>query len=172
MWQSILNVLGLILLDLAMLTSLILIPLGLPGNFILLGLALLAAWLGGFQAIGWLALAVMAALIVLAEVLEALLGSAFARRYGASWWGVLGAFLGGIAGVIVGSALLPIVGSLIGAFLGAALGAVLLEAWHLRRVDADALRAGWGAFLGKLVASILKVSIGMGIVIFILLRTH
>ncbi len=172
MWQSIVGVLGLIFLDLAMLVGLILIPLGLPGNFILLGLALLAAWAGGFQTIGWLALIVMAALIILAEVLEAMLGSALARRYGASWWGVLGAFVGGIAGVIIGSAIVPLIGSLVGAFAGAAIGAVLLEAWHLRRVDSEALRAGWGAFLGKLTAAILKVALGMGIVIFVVLRTH
>ena len=172
MWQSILNVLGLIALDLGMLVSLVLIPLGLPGNFLLLGLAVLAAWIGSFQTIGWLALVVIAALIVAAEVVEAMLGSVFARRYGASWWGVLGAFAGGIAGMIVGSAILPLVGSLIGAFLGAALGAVLLEAGTLRRVDAEALRAGWGAFLGKLTAAILKVSLGMGIALFIVLRTH
>lgn len=172
MWQSVLKIIGLAFLDLTMLVSLILIPLGLPGNFILLALALLVAWLGGFQAVGWLALLVMAALVVLAEVVEALLGSAMAKRFGASWWGVGGAFVGGIAGVLLGSAVLPIIGSLVGAFLGAAVGAVLLEAWHLRRVDQDALRAGWGAFLGKLLASLLKVSIGMGIVVFIVIRTH
>ncbi len=172
MWQTVLKVVGLAFLDLAMLGSLILVPLGMPGNFVLLALALLAAWLGGFQAIGWLALIVMAALVLLAELIEALLGSAMAKKYGASWWGVGGAFVGGIAGVLLGSAVLPIVGSLIGAFLGAAAGAVLLEAWHLRRVDHEALRAGWGAFLGKLLASLLKVSIGMGIVVFVVLRTH
>jgi uncharacterized protein YqgC (DUF456 family) len=172
MWQSVLKVIGLIFLDLAMVVSLILIPLGIPGNFILLGLAFAAAWIGGWQAIGWLALLVMVLMVLLAEVVEALLGSAMAKKFGASWWGVAGAFLGGIAGVILGSALLPLVGSLIGAFLGAAVGAVLLEAWHLRRVDQGALRAGWGAFLGKVLASLFKMSVGMGIVIYVVLRTH
>ena len=73
MWQDILKVIGLVFLDLGMLCCLILIPLGVPGNFILLALALLAAWLGSFQALSWLALGILAALVILAEVVAALL---------------------------------------------------------------------------------------------------
>ncbi len=172
MWQSIVKVIGLVFLDLGMLCCLILIPLGVPGNCMLLALTILAAWLGGFQALSWLALSIMATLIILAEVVEALLGSAMAKRYGASWWGVGGAFVGGIAGVIIGSALLPVVGTLFGAFLGAAAGAVLLEGWHLRRIDNEALRAGWGALLGRLMAALFKVSVGVGIAVYVVIRTH
>lgn len=172
MWQSIVKVVALVFLDLGMLCSLILIPLGAPGNFILLGLALLAAWLGSWQSLGWLSLVIMAAMVILAEVVEALLGSAMAKRFGASWWGVLGAFLGGIAGVILGSALLPVVGTLIGAFLGAGAGAVLVEGWRLRRIDAEVMRAGWGALLGRVLAAIFKMSVGVGIVIYIVMQTH
>jgi len=172
MWQGILKITGLIFLDLALLVSLFLIPLGVPGNFIILGLALMAGWLGGFQAIGLWALLIMLAAVLLAELVEALLGSAMARKYGASWWGVLGALLGGFLGVIVGTALLPLVGSLIGAFLGAALGAAALEAVNLRRMDQEALRAGWGAFIGRLLASFFKMGVGTGMVIWVILRTH
>lgn len=172
MWESIVKWIGLVGLDLAMLACLFLIPLGIPGNFILLGLALLAAWLGGFAAIGWVALLVMLGAVLLAELVEALLGAAMARRYGASWWGVLGALLGGFAGAIIGTAILPLLGSLVGAFLGAALGAALLEALKLRRMDEDALRAGWGAFLGRVLASMFKISVGMGIVAYVVFRTQ
>ncbi len=172
MWQSLLKITGLVFLDLGLLISLFLIPLGIPGNFIILGLALLAAWLGGFQVLGLWSLLIMLAAVLLAELVEALLGSAMAKKYGASWWGVLGALLGGFLGVIVGTALLPLVGSLVGAFLGAALGAALLEAVNLRRVDADAMRAGWGAFLGRLLASFFKMGVGAGMVIWVILQTH
>lgn len=172
MWQSIVKWIGLVSLDMAMLTCLFLIPLGIPGNFILLGLALLAAWLGGFTAIGWIALVIMLGAVLLAELVEALLGAAMARKYGASWWGVLGAVLGGLAGAIIGTVLLPLLGSLLGAFLGAAIGAALLEAMNLRRLDEEAFRAGWGAFLGRILASMFKMSVGMGIVAYIVYRTH
>jgi hypothetical protein len=167
-----LKIIGLACLDLAMLACIIVIPLGLPGAWILLALALLAAWLGGFAAIGWQALALMLLLVILAEILEAILGSAMARKFGASWWGVFGAFAGGFLGAIIGSAILPLIGTLAGAFLGAAAGAVALEAWHQRRLDQSALRAGWGAFLGKLLAALLKVSLAAGIAAYVILRTH
>jgi uncharacterized protein YqgC (DUF456 family) len=172
MGEAALRVLGLILLDLGLLACLILVPLGLPGNFILLGLALVAAWLGHFASIGWVALLVMLGLVLLAELVESLLGAAMTKRFGASWWGVGGAFLGGIAGSLIGSAVLPLVGTLVGAFLGAAAGAVLLEAWHRRRVDAEAMRAGWGAFLGKLLASLIKVAVGLAIAVYVVAQTH
>ncbi|MCP4546859.1 MAG: DUF456 domain-containing protein [bacterium] len=172
MLHTILKIAGLAALDLALLTCLILIPMGIPGNFIMLALALLTAWLGHFQAISWLALIIMLAMVILAEVVEAALGSVMARKYGASWWGVGGAFIGGITGVILGTAVLPLIGSLIGAFIGSAVGAVLLETWHLRRIDDEVLRAGWGAFIGKLLAALFKVSVGMGIMAYIIIRTH
>jgi len=172
MWHDALKIIGLVFLDLGMVASLFLIPLGVPGNFIILGLALLAAWLGGFQALGFASLMVMLTAVLRAELVEALLGSAMARRYGASWWGVLGALIGGFLGVLAGTALLPVVGSLVGAFLGAALGAALLEALNLRRLDKDALRAGWGAFLGRLLASFFKMGVGAGMAIWVVLRTH
>lgn len=172
MGDAALRVLGLIGLDLGLIACLILVPLGLPGNFLMLGLALVAAWLGGFARIGWIALLVMLGAVLLAELLESLLGAAMTRRYGASWWGVGGAFIGGIVGALVGSAALPLVGTLVGAFLGAASGAVLLEAWQRRRVDAEALRAGWGAFLGKLLASLLKEAVTLAIAVYIVMRTH
>ncbi|MBN2171467.1 MAG: DUF456 domain-containing protein [Candidatus Krumholzibacteriota bacterium] len=172
MWQSVLKALGLILLDLGMLACLLAVPIGLPGNWVLLGLALLAAWAGHFQAIGWLTLAVMAGLVVLAEVVEAFLGAAMTRRYGASWWGALGAFAGGILGVILGTLALPVLGSVAGAFLGAAAGAAALEAWRLRRMDGEAMRAGWGAFVGKVLAALFKSAVGVGIAIVVVMRTH
>jgi uncharacterized protein len=172
MLSSIFHVAGLILLDAAMLGCLLLIPIGLPGNFILLGLALLVAWLGQFQVIGWVALLVMLALVILAEVVEALLGSALARKFGASWWGVGGAFVGGIVGAVAGSAIIPLIGTLVGAFLGAAVGAVLLEVWHQRRIDENAFKAGWGALLGKVLATLFKTSVAMGIIAMMVIRTH
>jgi uncharacterized protein len=172
MWQSVLKIVGLVFLDLGLLVSLFLIPLGIPGNFVILGLALLTAWIGGFQVIGFWTLLIMLGAVLLAELVEAFLGSAMAKKYGASWWGVLGALLGGFLGVIAGTALFPVVGSLVGAFLGAALGAAILEAVNLRRVDADAMRAGWGAFLGRLLASFFKMGVGVGMVIWLILRTH
>lgn len=165
------NVLALIGLDLVLIIGLIAIPLGLSGNFILLGAAVVTALVTGFDAIGWVALIIMAVGVAMGEIIEALLGSLVAQKYGASRWGMIGAFVGGVIGAILGTMVLPIIGSILGSFWGAGLGALIFELLH-RRQMAPGMRAGWGAIVGKFVATGIKISIGTAIVVYIIIRTH
>jgi uncharacterized protein YqgC (DUF456 family) len=168
-WSSIGNVALVVLLDLLLIAGLIAIPIGLSGTFILTGFALIIGLLTGFQAVTIWAVLAFLALAILAEVVESALGSLMARRYGASKWGMLGAYLGGILGAIAGTPVFPIVGTLIGSFIGAAGLAVLFEWLHLRQLDAS-LPPGWGAILGKMLAGFLKVAIGLATAIYLHLR--
>jgi uncharacterized protein YqgC (DUF456 family) len=170
-WNAIGHIGLLVLLDIVLLAGLIAIPLGLSGNFIILGTAVAVAVATGLRAISLWALIVMAVLVVAGEVIEALLGSAMARRYGASKWGMIGAFVGGIGGAIAGTPIAPLVGSIIGSFIGAAAGAVLFEYLHLRHLRRS-MPAGWGALLGKLASSLIKILIGLALAIYIIARTH
>ena len=117
-----------------------------------------ALW--GFGAIGWPRLAAFAALNGVGEVVEALLGSFYVAKRGATRWGVAGAFAGGIVGAIAGSAIAPILGTLAGGFLGAFGGAVLAEYWRDRRLDAS-LRVGLHATVGKLLAALAKMALAV-----------
>jgi uncharacterized protein YqgC (DUF456 family) len=178
-WSIIFRIVGVILLDIALIVGLIAIPLGLSGNFIILGLALITAIATGFQAIGWVALLIMAAAVVIGEVVESFMGVLMARKFGATKWGMSGAFLGGLGGAIlggiigaaVGTFIVPVIGTIIGSFVGTALGAVLLE---LARGSSreKGTRAGMGAFLGKVLASAFKMAIGIGMVVYIVIQTH
>ena len=161
----------LILLDVVLIGSLIAIPLGLGGNFTLLGAALLVGIITGFQEVSILALVIMAVLVVVGEIIESILGSYMAHKFGATRWGMIGAFVGGILGAIIGTPILPIIGSIAGSFIGAAAGAVLLEYYHQRQLDTS-LPAGWGALLGKLASSVIKMCIGVGIAIHLVIQTH
>ncbi len=157
----------LVLLHLAVVAGLFGVVLGLSGNFILLGLALITAWIGGFQQLsGWLLLLLLV-LAVLGEVVEAFLGVATARGFGATRWGMIGTFVGGIAGAMVGTSVLPLIGSLVGAFAGSFLGAVIGELLRGGRAGAS-MRAGTGAFVGKVVATSFKLAIGILIAFFTL----
>lgn len=180
-FDIVLQILALIGLDLALLVALLLIPLGLGGNFVLLGLALVVALVGGFEHVGWWALGIMLAAVITGEVLETVLGSLVAKKYGASKWGMLGAFLGGIFGAILGTGVLPVIGSLAGSFIGAAGGALIAElvvlsarGTEIRGLDQTrpGLRAGFGALVGKALATGLKMAIGVAIAIYLVLRTH
>jgi uncharacterized protein YqgC (DUF456 family) len=158
------DILLLVLLHVAVLAGMAAIVLGLSGNFILLGLALLVAWLGKFLHLSvglWFVLLVLA---VGGEVVEAFLGVAAARTFGATRWGMIGAFLGGLAGAALGTLWIPVLGSLVGAVLGAFAGAFAGE--RVRGTGTRAsVRAGTGALLGRAAATVFKVGIGIFIAV-------
>ena len=169
--HMVLRVLGLLVLDVVLFASLIAIPIGLPGTFVIAGAAVVTLLATGGAHYGWVAVIVMAALAVLGEVIESFLGPAVAGRYGATKWGMAGAFLGGIAGAVLGTALYPVVGTVIGSFIGTAFGAPLLE-WSRGASGGEGARAGFGAFLGKGVASAIKLAFGMAMAIYIVMKVH
>ncbi|MBD3335716.1 MAG: DUF456 family protein [Candidatus Eisenbacteria bacterium] len=178
-WPLSLRIAAVVVLDAVLLFGLLAIPLGLSGNFIILGAALVTALLTRFALIGWVALVVMTGSTILGEVVESLLGSLMARRYGATKWGMSGAFfgawggalLGGAIGAALGSLILPLVGTLIGSFIGTAAGAILMEVGR-GSTRGDGMRAGYGAFLGKTLASAFKLAIGIAMVVYIAIRVH
>lgn len=124
----------------------------LPGAPLILAGAFLYAWYTSFQAIGWGTLVTLLILTVLSEVLDRFSSLIGAKRYGASRWGLAGAFLGGVVGLVSGG----IVGLVIGPFLGA----IFLEMIHGRGFRM-ALQAGWGAFLGILGGALGKLLIAL-----------
>jgi uncharacterized protein YqgC (DUF456 family) len=163
------GVLGRILLYLVLLAGLVLIPLGMGGTFVMVGAAALFGLATGFEHVTLRLLAVLLGLALVGEGIESLMGVAMARRYGASKWGMWGAFLGGIGGAIVGAPV-PVVGNLVGALIGVFAGAFLLE-WLGRGRSDSSLKAGWGALIGRAAASAIKLGLGMVILILVVSRT-
>lgn len=153
------------LLTAGTLFGLFLIPLGLPGHWLIALLGLAAVALEG----GWTTFWVLLGAAALAEVLEFVISLGLARRYGAGRAGTWGAFLGGLAGGILGTPWLPLIGSLVGAAVGAFAGAFAFELVLARRGAAPGWRAGTGAFIGVLVARILKLWLGLGQAAWLLL---
>lgn len=116
---------------------------GLPGAVLVLAGLALGAGIDGFARVGLGTLAVLAALTAATYLLDFLATAVGARRFGTSWWGVLGAVLGTLIGLFFG---LP--GLVLGPFLGA-FAAELLA----RRDVRQAGRAGLGAWLGLLLGT-------------------
>jgi len=155
-----------VLLAAAQLLGLLLIPLGLPGLWVQV-LALAAyAWFTDFTTVGWWAILFVALLAAAAEAVEFMMGGRYAERYGGSRRAAWGAILGGLVGAMIGVPIF-LVGSVIGAFIGAFAGAALMELTVREegrpREWRGALRVGWGAFLGRLVATVLKCSVGVAV---------
>ena len=160
-----------LLLVVSCVVGLVLIPLGLPGLWVIVLGILGYAWLTDFRtlSVGLVALAI--GLALLGEVFEAWIGFRFAQRYGGSSRAGWGALVGGLIGAIVGVPL-PIIGSVIGGFVGAFAGAALFEYTRARHSE-TAARAGWGAVLGRAAAAAVKMALGVVIsvgALFMVLR--
>jgi uncharacterized protein YqgC (DUF456 family) len=164
----VLEILLLILLHVAVLAGMVAILIGMGGNFILLGLALLTAWVGDFDHLSFTLWLGLGALAVFGEVVEALLGVVTARRFGATRWGMIGTLVGGLLGAAAGTAWLPVIGSLIGAILGAFAGAFLGEVLGGSSAREGA-RAGTGAFVGRVAATTFKMGVGV-VIAFLTLK--
>jgi uncharacterized protein YqgC (DUF456 family) len=148
-----------LLLAAAGVVGLLLIPLGLPGLWLIVLGILSYGWLTHFQTLtaGLVALAV--GLAVLGEAIEAWIGFRFAQRYGGSRRAGWGALAGGLTGAVVGVPV-PVIGSVIGGFVGAFVGAAAFE-YTRKRASEGAVRAGWGAVLGRAAAVALKMGLAV-----------
>ena len=149
------------LLVLGQVAGLLLVPFGLPGTWVqVLAVAAYGA-ATDFRTVGPVTLAIVAVLAAVGEVIEFSLGGRYARKYGGSRRAAWGAILGGVAGAIIGVPVF-LIGSVIGAFVGAFVGAAALEMTRSPEVR-SALRVGWGAFVGRLVAVAVKSAIAVAI---------
>ncbi len=156
----VLAIIGYTLLSLSMLAGLLITPLGLPGNWVILGCAVVYGLAIHWTKFGWPFLLVFAIAALVGEIVEVLSSAVGAKKYGASTGGTIAAIVGSIVGLAVGSGIVPILGTIVGAFLGAFLGAFGYEYFRLNDLR-QALRAGLGAFLGRTAAVIAKEAIGL-----------
>jgi uncharacterized protein YqgC (DUF456 family) len=154
-----------LLLAVILVISLIMIPLGLPGTWIMVAAAL-GYWIlvptGG---VGMVTVIGTGVLALIGEIIEFSLSGRYARKYGGSRRAGWGAIIGGIVGAFVGVPV-PIVGPVIGGFVGSFAGALVAE---LSRGSGGgtATRVAWGALIGRVTAAAAKVAIGIVMIVWI-----
>ena len=147
MLLTIVVIIGIILL----ITGLVgcIIP-GLPGPPLsFLAIFLLSLVQGFVEPLTTKTVLILALITLAVTVLDYIIPVAGAKKYGSSKWGVWGS----IAGMILGMIFFPPLGIIIGAFLGAVVVELLIG-----KEGKDALRAGWGVFVGTLLGTILKLT--------------
>ena len=155
-----------LILVLICLVSLFIIPLGLPGTWVMIaagvGYSILVK-----DSIGIITIVGVTFIAILAEIFEFTLAGTYAKKYGGSRRASWGAILGGTVGAIIGVPV-PIVGPIIGGFVGAFAGALVFE--YSRGGDArTSTRVAWGALVGRAVASAMKVAAGFVIACWLVL---
>lgn len=151
-----LAVVGLVVMVLA----LFLVPLGLPGTWVMLAVVAAGAVAGE---VGWLTVGGLALLLAAAEAGEFLLVRAASRRHGGTDAAFWGAVAGGLAGIAVGAPV-PVAGSLLAGVAGTFLGAFAVSLWRTREARAAA-RVGWGAVLGRAASAAVKTAAGVVVLV-------
>ncbi len=143
---------------LLMVGALLVIPLGLPGLWIMIGVAAMGAIVGE---IGVLTLIACVLIATIAELIEFFLVKRLTRQYGGSPKAFWGALVGGFVGVLIGAPI-PIIGSVIAGVLGSFAGAALVTYAETKELLA-AHRVGWGAVLGRMLTAVAKTAAGIAI---------
>lgn len=134
----------------------IIVPLfpGIP--LVFLG-TLIFAWTGGFEEISLWVIIIFLVLTLIGTLFDYFGGIYGAKKFGASWWGALGAFLG----LILGIAFFGPIGLIIGPFLGV----IILELASKKQLK-TALKAGIGTLIMYLITTTYNFSLGLIMAIF------
>lgn len=111
------------------------------------------AWADDFTRIGLPGLLVTGAIAVVISIVDYTAGILGAKRFGASYWGLAGAFVGLVVGLFFG---FP------GIVLGPVVGAVLLE--YLKDPDVKrAAKIGTGTLIGFVVGTAVKYALAFAL---------
>lgn len=148
------------LCTLLMIFGLLLILPGLPGNWVIIGIAALWAYFGDAASFTWQYFAFIVGLAVVGEIVEFLAGHFGTRRFGGSSQGGYGGIVGALAGGILGAAFLFGLGALPGALIGGFIGCFVVEKGRGME-SGPALKAAWGASLGRFGGFVVKFGIGI-----------
>ncbi|PHX96294.1 MAG: hypothetical protein CK531_09650 [Gemmatimonadetes bacterium] len=147
-----------VLLILVLCVALLLIPIGLPGIWLMVAAGVAFLWLAPVAPFGWWVIAGCAAIALVSEALDFVVAARYTKKYGGSSRAAWGALIGGVVGAMVGVPM-PIIGSVIGALAGSFVGALLGE-YSTGTSRDGAARAATGATIGRAIAMALKVAAG------------
>lgn len=153
---TVLSVVGVAVMALALL----LVPLGLPGTWIMLAVVAVGALAGE---VGWLTVGGLTGLLAAAEAGEFLLVRSASDRHGGSPAAFWGALAGGLVGVGIGAPV-PVMGSLLAGVAGTFVGAFAVSLWRTREAR-SAARVGWGAVVGRAAAAAVKTAAGVVVLV-------
>ncbi len=141
--------------------------LGMPGNFAIFFGGVIAFAMTGWHEVTLLTILLLFGIVLAGEVIDFFLGAFLARKKGVSRAGMWGGIIGGVLGALVGLPF-PVLGNIIGAFVGAFLGSVYLELVVKGKLQ-EALKAGSFVLVGRILSGSLKIGIGLGVSIYVII---
>jgi uncharacterized protein YqgC (DUF456 family) len=126
----------------------------LPGSVLVFADLLMAAWIDGFEKVGWVPLTVLGVLTVLTFLADIAATGAGAKKARASKQAVIGATIGTVVGIFFG-----IIGIFVGPFVGAAAGEFLAKRDLVR-----AGKVGYGTLFGLVLGAAMKIALALAMV--------
>ncbi|MBF0492801.1 MAG: DUF456 domain-containing protein [Deltaproteobacteria bacterium] len=159
-----------IILLLASLVGVALVPLGLPGTWLIFALSFLYSLLWNFSrsSSDFKVLALLFILALMGEILELFVSFWGAKKLqvstGAFWASLAGGLLGALIGVPV-----FLIGSLLGLLLGTFLGAFVYE-YVKRQSFKNATLSAFAVFFSRMVASFMKTALALGMWVYLLFK--
>lgn len=146
-----------------MLLSLILLFIGLPGNWVIV--IITAAWtfFTDSPAMNWQVMLVMLVLALAGEVAEFLAGHFGTKRFGGTSKGSLGGIIGGLVGGILCAPIFFGLGALLGALAGGFIGCFLFEKMYGMGMGGSA-KSALGATIGRFGGFIMKLAVGVTLI--------
>ena len=126
----------------------------LPGPVLVFIGLFTAAWIDGFEKVGWLPLTVLGGLTALSFLADLMATGAGAKKAGASRPAIIGATIGTVIGMFFG-----IVGIFVGPFLGASAGEFLAN-----RDLVKAGKVGYGTLLGLVLGAAMKIALALAMI--------
>lgn len=165
--MSPLETIGLTIFILILFVGIFTTLLGMPGTIIILINVIFYALFTGFEKIGFKIIVILILLSVLAEAIDFALGMLGAARFGASSQGIWASVIGSIIGAVVMTPILYGLGTVVGIFLGGFMAVLIVELIRQGQLK-PALRAGYGAFLGRFGGILIKGSFSLIMIILTL----
>jgi uncharacterized protein YqgC (DUF456 family) len=143
--------------------------LSLPGNWMMLCVLALLAWLWPEGGVNWSFVGFMAVAALVGEAFEFVAQIVGGKRGGASRAGNFGGIVGSIAGAVLGAPFGLGLGAIAGALAGAWVGCFTVE--RLRQESARrAASAAWGAFWGRSLGLVGKAAAGAAITVMTVVK--
>ncbi len=150
---------------------LVLTLVGMPGVWMMIGLAVLVEVSDGWylsegtqETFGWWLLGICVLLALVGEGLDLAAGALGAKKAGSTRRGMVGALIGGLGGAILGIGIpIPVVGSLIGAVIGTFAGAMIGEMTGQDATAAGSIKPATGATVGKILGILSKLPIALAV---------
>ncbi len=158
-----LNLVLIVVLFFACLITLI----GLPGNWLILFLAVGYGFLQDFATMSLQLLLLLFGLLLFGELVEFAAGALGAKKQKASWAAMIAATVGGVLGALAGTALLPVIGSLVGAFAGAFAASYGAE-YFVTGNRQQSGKVARSVFFAQVAAMVVKTAVAIAMVVTII----